>query len=462
MSAPRATSPHLRRPLPPSARAALICAALAGAVALWASPADAAHARPEDAPKRSFEARAVQSGFVKVDGFITDWNDVQKHECKALVSGEPEYDWTGPLDLSLLLQFQYDDANLYIAVEVRDNIVSPPRGRDRGDRVEIWFDSGPTSASKVGRLRMLELALGELPSDGPPEVTWQHPRALAGKIPEGLKKDGSLRNTGYFFEIAIPLAEISDPAPGLEPIGIVAFARDWDRDDPNEDEAAVATAPFDAKKASNYEAMGSLSLSGAAAMGDSFFRKVPDARLLKVQETLWANVGGDGRRERVQLVDKYLVMTGFGLGFGDFYYYTMAHSPQHTFKKLETRELTGDGHDEMLVWYTIGKPEHVEQTMLAIYHFDQDRIKLIFHHEIGNRGEDWEVEDEVAFTPMGKDKPTNILVSRPAKAQGVDADTYVDTDGDMIVDWERILLPWGAVKVNTFEWSAGQFIRVTD
>ncbi|MCP4247295.1 MAG: hypothetical protein GY778_09635, partial [bacterium] len=214
---------------------------------------------------------SARSGYVKVDGFVTDWEGVDKVESRTLTRGEPEYDWTGPKDLSMVVQAQYDQTYIYMAVEVRDNIVTGPKRRDRGDRVEIWFDGGEVAAkSPHGRMRMLELALGEMESDGKPAITWQYPKSLKGQEPTGLLKDGSMRHTGYFFEFGLPLSELSDPAPGLEPIGIAIIARDLDRDDPNEDEAAVANAPFDGRKKRRPDTMAKLRLAGAENMDAGF------------------------------------------------------------------------------------------------------------------------------------------------------------------------------------------------
>ncbi|MEL6181394.1 MAG: hypothetical protein AAFS10_20720, partial [Myxococcota bacterium] len=203
----------------------MLLASVVVSAALSAAPvhAEPQPATPDSAPKVDMVATPVAVGSVKVDGFVNDWEGIEKHDIRALTRAVPEYDWTGPRDLSLLVQLQYDSNYLYMAIEVRDNIVTTPKGRKEGDIVEVWMDGGPLATSKrrgsVGRLRMLRLKVGGMTKDGLPEAEWGYPKKLKGK-PKGIKLDGSIRNTGYFFEVGLPIDQFSNPAPGLETMGI--------------------------------------------------------------------------------------------------------------------------------------------------------------------------------------------------------------------------------------------------
>lgn len=437
---------------------AVWCVAL-GLVVVWPTAAAAKHATPESAKKLDITAKSARDGYVKVDGFVTDWEGVPATTSEALTRGEWEYDWTGPKDLSIKIQAQYDSQHLYLAVEVFDNVVSGPQRRDRGDRVEIWIDGGPVAADGPhGRLKMLELALGDMESDGKPSVTWQYPKALKGKEPEGLLKDGSMRVKGYFFEVGLPLAQASEPAPGLEPLGIAVIARDLDRDDPREDEAAVATAPFDGRKARDVATMARLRLAGAESMAEGFFRQVPDARGVKLTAEHMVDVGGDSRRERVFLVKNYLVIVGYGLGDGDYYYYNLPTASHITHHSLEVEDLTGDGRAEMIVRYKL-RQGPVTQEVGIIFHFALDRLLLVWHHELVNDGPGWSVRNELVIKKGRRGQPSTLTVKPSKESKPPSKEAYLDVDGDMIVDWERILLPWGERSQNVFKWEAGQFLR---
>lgn len=418
--------------------------------------ATAEPATPASAKKLDLTVAHVPDGYVKVDGFVTDWAGAATLESRALTRGEPEYDWTGPRDCSLLVQAQADRKNLYLAIEVRDNIVAGRKGRKAGDRVEIWIDGGPPAGKK--RLRMLEVGLGAVPDGGKPTVSYGWPRSLKRANIEGLQTDGAMRKTGYFFELAIPLAALSDPPPGIEALGLAIIARDWDYDDPNEDEAAVSTAPFDARKARDLTTMGKLLMPGTQDPLAGFYRSVPAAKSARVVGAVWTQVGGDARRERVALLEKWLVVSGRGVGEGDFYVYNLPTGPNYTYDSLETRDLNGDGGDEFIVRFRVEHPNKVVQQFMAIYRLDFDSIGLVFLAEVGNTGPGWSITNEVSFDKKGPKGTSRIFLKKPA-ADGVTKKSYPDVDADLITDWDKILLPWTGPSSRTYEWQDTQFIK---
>jgi hypothetical protein len=277
--------------------------------------------------------------------------------------------------------------------------------------------------------------------------------------------DGAVRApegqvAGYFFEIGLPLAEISDPRPGLEPLGIAMIARDWDYDDPNEDEAAVATAPFDARKARDPQTLGRLLLRQVEELSAGFFRKVPEAAARPPVATAWADVGGDSRREYVALHERYVLVVGEGLGEGDFYYYTIPWTQRHRAATLELRDLTGDDKAEVLVRYSIAHEDvSVEQELLAIFHYGQDRLLLAFQSELANRGPGWAIQNELQIKPAAGGKPALITVkARKLEGSLAPAD-YPDVDQHDVVDWDRLILPWQSAQSRQYTWEGFQFIK---
>jgi hypothetical protein len=431
---------------------------LAACLPLLLTPALALGAAntPDAAKKLDIPVGDVPEGYVKVDGFVTDWNSAATIETRALTRGEPEYDWTGPRDLSMLVKAQADRSFLYLSIEVRDNVVVGPKGRKGGDRVEIWIDGGIPAGKK--RVRMIEVGLGAVPDGGKPTVRYGYPKKLARKAIDGLQADGSMRKTGYFFELALPLASLSDPPPGVEPLGIALIARDWDYDDPNEDEAAVATAPFDARKKRAPETMGKLGLPSSTDPMGSFYRSVPAAKGARVVGEDWVQVAGDARRERVALLEKWIVVAGRGVGEGDFYYYTLPHGPNFRYDSLELKDVNGDGGADFIVRYTVSHPGQIDQQFLAIYRLFFDSINLVFLAEIGNSGPGWTVTNEVSYDPKGPGGTTRITVRKPV-ATGVTKKTYTDVDADLITDWDKVLLPWKGTGSRTYEWQDTQFIK---
>ena len=426
------------------------------------SLADDNRATYKDAPKIDITAFAAPIGTVKVDGFVTDWEGIAKTDVRALTKGQPEYDWTGPRDLSMLIQVQYDRDYLYLAVEIRDNAVHTSKGRKSGDYVEVWIDGGPASAAgPLGRLRMLKLLVGDMANDGPPIAMWGFPRQLKGR-PQQLLLDGSIRHTGYFFEVGIPLSLVSDPAPGLEPLSIGFIAHDWDYDDPNEDQATVSSAPFDAARKRDHKTLGKLIFSSADAIANGLSRVLPEVMGKARVGEQFVDVGGDSRRELISLIDnRYLSITGLGLGEGQNYYYELEGRDGGTYTDIKAVDVTGDDKAELILKYSIPARTpagEITQEFVCIYHFALDRVKLIFFHEIGNTGPGWSVSNEVRLLPNRKTKTTDILITKPM-AKGVSKTSYIDTDSQLIVYWERVLLPWEETSNRLFQWSGNQFLK---
>lgn len=442
-------------------KAATYTIGVLAAVLLWPGASRADHAQPSQAQRLDIQPTRVRQGTVKVDGFINDWRSVPTLEVQALTRGEPEYDWTGPRDLSLVVQSQVDEETLYLAIEVRDNQVVGPKGRKGGDRVEIWLDGGPAAKE---RLRMLEVSIGDIEAGGKPTARWGHPKSLRG-APAGLQLDGALRapegkTQGYFLEIGLPLSQISDPPPGWEPVGIAVIARDWDYDDPNEDEAAVATAPFDARKERDVATLGRLQLGDLPSQIEGFLRHKPAARKHAPQFAQWGDLGGDGRREYVAQLGPWLLLIGQGLGAGQYYYYELPTPGQLTPTGVELRDLTGDGLAEVIVRYEMSYADQgVTQEMMAIFHYAQDRLLLSFQSETGNRGAGWSFQNQVKIKPGKGKRPATLLVTRGKLQGSLEPAAYPDVDKDQVVDWDRALLPWQSDSKRTYTWSNGQFLK---
>ncbi len=112
------------------------------ALMLVTSVVNAQPATPANVKTINISPTHAPQGYVKVDGFVTEWSQIPRIETRALTRGEAEYDWTGPRDCSMIIQAQADEEFLYLAIEVRDNAVVSPDGKKKGDRVEVWIDAG--------------------------------------------------------------------------------------------------------------------------------------------------------------------------------------------------------------------------------------------------------------------------------------------------------------------------------
>ncbi len=180
--------------------------------------------KPADAKTLSYTPKHVAEGHVRADGNLGEWGAAKPIHFETIISGEYEYDWTSPRDLSADLTVLYSPLYLHLLLQVKDNVVTGRHRRVKGDRVELWSGGKKKTVSQI---ELFATALGN----------------------------------GYDFEISIPLALLNArPAVVNGDIGFCALVRDWDADDDNEDEVAIATCPIHPRKSKRIknETMGKL------------------------------------------------------------------------------------------------------------------------------------------------------------------------------------------------------------
>ncbi len=149
--------------------------------------------------------------------------------------GDPSYTWT-PRNLSGVGYVMWDDANLYVAVQVRDDVAHAD-GADAsvvdGDSVVLAFDS--TNRSPDGDKKAFELFLSaQKPGGGSGLTTIFRPEAHAGGLRSGqLARDSSIYELaiskveaktddkgdasagGWIYELRIPFSDLGGFQPGL-------------------------------------------------------------------------------------------------------------------------------------------------------------------------------------------------------------------------------------------------------
>jgi hypothetical protein len=295
---------------------------------------------PADAPKLELEAEYFQGEFVTIDSDPGEWNGVKEHAFQTLTSGEYEYDWSGPKDLSATLQLLFNDDSLFLYVKVKDNILTAPKKGKSGDVVELWFDV--PGVKEKQRFRLLSIELAPLLDGESPNMTWKEPKKLSV---ETLSLGGYKAEDGYDFELELPFSQLGS-AP-LEGIGLCVVVKDFDYDDPNEDMASTASCPFNAKKR-KAEDMSRLEFGVQERLWKAVLASKPE---LEKAERLSARgeLGGDERPEEVVLAKGQLVVMGFGLGTGTWYSYDLGLGKDDEVVSLEVLDANGDGSDDMVV-----------------------------------------------------------------------------------------------------------------
>ncbi|MFA5625237.1 MAG: sugar-binding protein [Bradymonadales bacterium] len=208
--------------------------------------------KPSDGVILNANATYTPDKQMLIDSNITEWRGVEEIAFGPLLSGEYEYDWTGLKDLSVKLRVSYGMEKLYFLIQVKDNAVVARRRPWKSDMVELWLlsETHPIKANKglVG----LSFDMGPLTEDQPPTLRWI---SVAKKgIPNILSATIKLHD-GYDIEMAVPFSEFTTLSPVMEgSIRFCVIVRDWDQDDPNEDEVVMASCKANPKSSSKLKA----------------------------------------------------------------------------------------------------------------------------------------------------------------------------------------------------------------
>ena len=175
---------------------------------------------------------APRVSAIRVDGKLDDWTTVPG--CVAATRDRVKDNpgaWLGPQDCSMVTRVGYDDAWVYLAIDVTDEaLVTQARQVWLKDGVEIFWDPRPAAARNgrfAGPCRQLIVSVPADSGEPPIEVS-PGGRTLADKLKVGWAR----RAGGYVLELAIPAGVVAagfQPAPGAQ-LALEVFVDD--KDDP--------------------------------------------------------------------------------------------------------------------------------------------------------------------------------------------------------------------------------------
>lgn len=207
------------------------------------SPTVSDPTRPNGAP-----IHAARLAFdLNVDGLLAEWG-LLPHAIAAPVF-QPE-NRSGPADSSGSFALAWDDAYLYLAVAIMDDVhVQTEFGETifRGDSVELLLDARLQADHADARLSADDFQIGFSPGGltaaPDPDVYLWFPQSRAGR-PENIRfafqPDGE---AGYTLEAAVPWALFPvDPAPDAL-YGFAISASDNDVPDTAEQQSMISVVP---------------------------------------------------------------------------------------------------------------------------------------------------------------------------------------------------------------------------
>lgn len=374
----------------------------------------------------------MADGGITVDGFFLDWDELQG----VRGSSTPDLDWE--------LRAVRDSKRLYLTFGAKDDRFVPS-GRTPaagGDHLRLHF--GP--AAGRGRRRPSVIVL-------PGDLEERRPRL----IPQGVKLstgdqallhvDGATRpGGGWILELALPLALLGPNALGPDGLEVTLEVFDADR------------GRGGAERASH-------------GLRLTFPEWEHNLEILKVQLTLppsqqpdlrrQADVGGDGREELVMVFGPVVAVLGEGMGKAAYYLYELPFAQAVQPERLELHDLTGDGKRDLLVRYSApamrDSDEHT-QSFLTALRLDQEGLTELITLEIEHRGPGGQRISNRVVLPKASRRGPGRLEVRFDRADNVDIHSYKDVDAGYEVLYQPILLPWGSVHKQVYEYRDGHLL----
>jgi len=398
-------------------------------------------ALPRAARANEIPCSPVEEGTIRLDGLLGDWKGVEGvgvDDAPQILRGKES--WSGPADLSFDLYCNHDDANLYLAVNVKDEYFIRSKGAPKGDDHLLVL---------IGK-KALTLFPGNL-RDLPAKLSWGAGKPVRKK--GDVEMAEAMQEKGYSVEIKIPFKLIGAKPGGASIPGAVQVF-DSDSRAKGRTETVMGTAAS-ARQGSFGFAQTKADVSG--------FLKDKGYKQRDVRTQLSVDVVGDDRAEQVLLVGKTIGIVGEGLPGGSYFYLDLPLKSAKDIYWLRPMDLNGDGKAELVTRYA-ERAGNGRRELLAVFRFD-DATKFVrsFAHEILKGQGERVILNRFAFQPR-KGKPrkgrrkggVDIVVDKPV-AKGFTAETFQELPSP---DCFSILLPWGEEKKRHFRFEGEEIVRV--
>ena len=168
------------------------------------------------------QAHRVASGAIVIDGDVSEWG--AEGSVGAMTAGQVKLgrdEWRGQLDLSAQVRLRWDEANLYLAATVHDDVVernAPPEKGYASDSFEFFLSLAPdaefTEPEGEKRTRSGDHQFFFVP--GMPDGEYKNAGAWCASLKNdaGLKVASRITSDGYIIEAAMAWDNLQ---PGFKP-----------------------------------------------------------------------------------------------------------------------------------------------------------------------------------------------------------------------------------------------------
>lgn len=353
-----------------------------------------------------------------IDGLLTDWTTMSTN--LTALKGAPRAS-----DLSASARIGVDDKNLYVAVDVTDDVF-----KGGSDRVDLVIGSPDRSTQTISLF---------------PGEVGKAARAMKGdKKVDGAKVVEAPKKGGYTLEAKIPWAAISTSRVGLRGAVVVHDADGGDVD------AAVASA----KKLDWADLPGLPFHLEQGALKNAFKTSSGGVAIDMV-----GNVAGDADPERVMFDDKnaLLVVLGSGIRSGKEFYFAdlKKQGVKVEIGRAELRDFDGDGKKD-IYFERRTTEQKVTRVVATVYSFKTDTPDTLFAHEIGIETVAGSIKNRVSFS---SEKDKTVITITPGEAQKLDAQSYKEPTE---TSFDPVLLPWGPITEQVYKVSGGKLVKSSE
>jgi hypothetical protein len=396
-------------------RAALLLPSAALALAL------APDARAEGTALR---ADLVEGKSIKLDGVPKEWG--------GLVSlGYTLKGKNGKPDIEARAGLAYDSNNLYVAADVTDDVLKG----GGGDRVEVVI------GFPGGTVHTVNLFPGD-PGKSPGAA-----KSGDGSTISGAKVVEAPNGSGWTLEASIPWSAL--PTARQVRVGLRGAIFVHDVDSGSSEKNVIGTAP-----SSSYGSLPPLNTEAEQSLHDGLLK---DKGLRGAPKfNLIADVAGDSTKERVMVFDRYLVVLGSNFRKGSEYYFSDLGVDGNNVVGCETRDLTGDGQQEIILRKRFGSSSKYREMMQVLSFGSSETPTSIFTHEVAVVTEAGAVQNEVTFASDGSRTAIKIT---PGTARGFNAGNYREPTE---TSYDPVILPWGSIASQTYRLSGGAFVKASE
>jgi hypothetical protein len=367
---------------------------------------------------------------VKMDGELREWP--ARVAAKTALKGDSSRS-------AMAVSLQYDDARIYVGAEIADDaFMRTSLFKETEDHAVLTL---AFPVGNGGALATYEVSLfaGE-PGESAGTVRFTSGARRGQEVP-GAKIVEAPDKGGYSFEASIPWGAFAEGRTTR--VGLHGSVRYVDADSPTNVRAVLATSSGDAAHAASLPLIPTepeLALVEGLLSPKGLLGTSPKLDLI-------VDVAGDAMKERVAVYDHFLTIVGPHYRGGSEYFFRDLGAD---LVRLDARPITGRKVDDLVLarrYETEGTTREVFEVWSILK--GSEEPQTTFAHEISVARGSQRVANAVHVG--GRDIEVGY-----EPAAGWDVSTYKEpTSGDV----EPIVLPWGAVKSQTFRFDGSKFVK---